>query len=276
MKKGQFSGAYWLRYANFTGTSGSGSGTGSAAHTLSVVSANTTMGKATFTRLFSSNDQNHSQTEEPGRGSSDIKTYPSGSMFRAQATAFAGYKFVGWKTNIDGVGNTSVNPIEFTLVKNTTLTAQFEPLNGGGNGGNGGNTSHTVNVRWDRQMGNVTANGLTPGESAGSARLTANAGDTVKLTATPGSGYHFVKWTGGPSNGKETNPEYTFQVNNNYDITAVFAADQNGGGSGGNNSQVTPVVNATGFNLKAFVKKWWWLLLIAAWVVYDSTKGGRK
>ncbi len=119
MKKGQFSGAYWLRYANFTGTSGSGSGTSSVAHTLSVVSANTTMGKATFTRLFSSNDQNHSQTEEPVRGSSDIKTYPSGSRFRAQATAFAGYKFVGWKTNIDGVGNTSVNPIEFTLVKNT-------------------------------------------------------------------------------------------------------------------------------------------------------------
>ena len=53
-------------------------------------------------------------------------------------------------------------------------------------------------------------------------------GATVTLTATPNSGYHFVRWE---ENGTEvsTSATYTFAVSRNCALTAVFAQNSSGG-----------------------------------------------
>ncbi len=69
----------------------------------------------------------------------------------------------------------------------------------------------------------VSVNATTGGTASGGG--TCRDGDSITITATPSNGYHFVKWT---ENGSEvsTSASYTFTVNADRNLTAVFEEDE--------------------------------------------------
>lgn len=67
-------------------------------------------------------------------------------------------------------------------------------------------TTYTVTATCDPQYGIVTGSG------------TYFEGESVTLTATPNSGYTFIRW----SNGKTDNP-YTFAASEDITLTAQFS-----------------------------------------------------
>ena len=50
--------------------------------------------------------------------------------------------------------------------------------------------------------------------------VTESCGTTVTISATPKTGYHFVKWSDG-----DTNANRTIVVTGNISLTAIFAVD---------------------------------------------------
>ena len=91
-----------------------------------------------------------------------------GSTLTLTARPATGYKFVKWND-----GNTD-NPRTVTVTHNATYTATFEKL------------SYTISA-------NVSPSGAGTVEGAG----TYEYGSTATLTATPATGYKFVKWNDG-------------------------------------------------------------------------------
>ena len=279
-----YSGAYSRRFSNYSADADNAPSTGAATgYNLSVTSGEPTMGETVLTQLSAPNLVN-SSVETPNtpavRG-----LYAAGVEMKAQAKAYNGYRFVQWQTNIDGVGYTSRNPLEFKVTKDTWLIARFERMPAA--------LTKTASINWDGSMGRVNGNGLVLDDTgrANSGTLSATQGSSVTITAIPLSGYHFVKWHGAPVDGK-TSATVTFQMNNDYNIRAEFAADNpntgNGGSNGGNGgggggaivdtpSVETPTVTGKTNTSKAmaFVKKWWWAILIVAYIVYKE-KGGLK
>ncbi|MCQ2293514.1 MAG: hypothetical protein MJZ54_05725 [Bacteroidaceae bacterium] len=120
-------------------------------------------------------------------------TYEEGKTVTVTATPKSGYRFVKWS---DG---TTANPYTFKATKDVTLTATFEKIPP---------TTYTITVKSSNTtMGTVSGGG------------TYEEGKTVTLTATPKSGYRFVKW----SDGSTANP-YTFKATKNVTLTASFEA----------------------------------------------------
>lgn len=291
MNRRPYQGAYSRRFSNYSAankeTSGSAAGTATGFN-ISCSTAEPEMGEVKLTQISMPSGSVIS-ADQPGTSAPATRgAYAAGCNYRAEAKPFAGFRFVQWQTNIGNDGNThnfNTRVVEFKLEKDTWLIARFEKAQGAGD------TSKTANVSWDGSMGRVTGNGLVLSDTgrANSGVLTANAGSTVTLTASPLAGYHFVKWQGVPVDGKTTET-VSFQMNNNYNIKAVFAADNPNsgggnvvGGGGGGGSVITdqpvdqPTVTGGKTNtgkVKAFVKKWWWAILIVAYVVYKE--GGKK
>ena len=120
-------------------------------------------------------------------------TYEEGQTVTLTATPKSGYRFVKWS---DG---TTANPYTFKATKDVTLTATFEKIPP---------TTYTITVTSaNTTMGTVSGGG------------TYEAGQTVTLTATPYSGYRFVKW----SSNRTDNP-YIFKITTNIVLTACFEA----------------------------------------------------
>ena len=118
-------------------------------------------------------------------------TYEEGKTVTLTATPKSGYRFVKWS---DG---STANPYTFKATKDVTLTATFEKIPP---------TTYTITVTSaNTTMGTVSGGG------------TYEEGKTVTLTATPKSGYRFVKW----SDGTAANP-YTFKATKNVTLTANF------------------------------------------------------
>lgn len=116
-----------------------------------------------------------------------------------------------------------------------------------------------VTVNYDHTMGQVTFESLIDGS------VSVKKGDSVKLTATPNSGYRFIKWQGVKAVTKETSPTIDFVVNHDVNIEAVFAKEDKpaaggagNGGNGGNGSDglqhESPVVSS--------IRKYWWVIAI--------------
>lgn len=133
------------------------------------------------------------------------------------ATPDAGYSFAGW-TIVAGNGSTSSsssNPITRSLrVKSHdnegdyipyyipyTYTANFTPNQP---------TTYTVTTDSSPAAGGTTTGG---GQYA--------SGSTCTVTATPNSGYYFVKWTSSDGEVTTENP-HTFTVTKNITWTAKF------------------------------------------------------
>lgn len=286
MYRPAYSGAYSRRrFSNYSATEKETVGTETTGFTLAVACNDPSMGRVNVKQLTDVSPLSSQSAAQDGPASRGV--YAAGHKFRAEALPATDCRFVKWETNIDGVGNTATNPLEFKLTKNTTLVAHFEKV------GSPTPSTRTANVTWDGKMGRVNGNSLVLDDTArtGSGVVTASQGSSVTLTASPLAGYRFVKWRGAPVDGK-TSSTITFQMNSNYNIKAEFAAEDPGNGGGGGGSVIgggggggsptdTPSPTVTTVSkketgVKAFVKKWWWAILIVAYVVYKEMKGGSK
>ncbi|MBP5642729.1 MAG: M6 family metalloprotease domain-containing protein [Bacteroidales bacterium] len=123
-------------------------------------------------------------------------TYEEGATCILTATASTGYTFVNWTKNGTQV---STNPTySFTVTQSASYVANF--------------TLNTYEIT-------VSANPAEGGTVTGANTYT--HGTTATLTASPNTGYSFVKWT---KNGTQvsTNPTYSFTVTQSASYVAHF------------------------------------------------------
>lgn len=128
-------------------------------YNVSVLPANSTMGRAFFHEVFSTEELNNGQ-------------YVLGTNLIAEAIPNSGYKFKAWND-----GN-NANPYGITVTRDISLLAFFEPVSS--------STTYTVSVSSaNNSMGTVLGGG------------TYEEGQTATVTATPKSGYKFTRWSNG-------------------------------------------------------------------------------
>ena len=125
-------------------------------------------------------------------------TYNQGQSCTVTATANSGYTFTNWTEN-GSVVSTQASYI-FSVNSNRTLVANFQAQS----------QDYTITV-----SANPTDGGTVNGGG------TYQQGQSCTVTATPASGYTFVRWT---ENGTQvsTNASYTFTVTNNRTLVAQF------------------------------------------------------
>ena len=112
------------------------------------------------------------------------------------ATANNGYSFTNWTENGNVVSTNA--SYSFTVTGNRTLVANFQMQ------------SYTITATADPANGGTVSGGGT-----------FNYGQNCTLTATPATGYNFVRWT---KNGQQvsTNATYTFNVTESAAFVAQF------------------------------------------------------
>ena len=125
-------------------------------------------------------------------------SYQQGQSCTVTATANAGYTFTNW-TEGGNVVSTNAN-YTFTVTGNRTLVANFQaqPQN------------YTISV-----SANPTNGGTVTGGG------TYQQGQSCTVTASPGNGYTFLRWTEN-GNSVSTNANYTFTVTGNRTLVAQF------------------------------------------------------
>jgi len=131
-----------------------------------------------------------------------------------------GYHFVKW-TEADTTYSTEAS-ITVQATGNRTLTAQFELSSYDVTA----SVANTADVRGTVQINYTDVDGQSQITAAGAtAQATAQNGSTSTLTATPATGYHFVKWQN--ANGTQVSTENPLSVTSAVDtaFTAVFAPD---------------------------------------------------
>lgn len=193
----------------------SGTGTGSYTVNMTNLSPNTTY----YVRAYAINSQGTGYGEEVHFQTSQMPTYtisvsanPSnggtvtgggtfqqGQSCTVSATAATGYNFLKWTENGQQV-STNAN-YTFNVTGNRTLVAQFQTQ------------SYTISASASPSNGGTVSGGGTY-----------NHGQNCTLTASPATGYTFVKWT---KNGTQvsTNASYTFTVTGSASYVAHFQAN---------------------------------------------------
>jgi uncharacterized repeat protein (TIGR02543 family) len=144
----------------------------------------------TLTATFAIKQYTVSLTAGTGGTVSGAGNYNHGQSATITATPSAGYDFVKWSDN-----NTNASR-SITVTSNVTLTATFAIK------------QYTVSL---------TAG--TGGTVSGAGNY--NHGQSVTITATPSSGYNFVKWSD-----NNTNASRSITVTGNVSLTAQFSAIQ--------------------------------------------------
>ena len=130
------------------------------------------------------------------------------------ATANAGYSFEGW---YDGETLLSIeNPHKFTLSSDITITAKFKQ-----------EAAHTV-LGFIKSgcegMGTVS---VSPTGTAVEGGYKFNHGTEVTLKASPAKGHEFVRWEDANGNSLSTNAAYSFTINEDCAVYAVFKVMEN-------------------------------------------------
>ena len=128
--------------------------------------------------------------------------YAAGSSVTLKATANSGYRFVGWMEGDQTVSTDTT--YAFPANSNRSLNAQFEKV-------------YTVTV-------NASGGGTATGGG------TYAEGDTVTLTATPDSGYHFDGWNIVSGTVTIQNNQFNMPAGN-VEIQAIFDRNSSGGSS---------------------------------------------
>ena len=125
-------------------------------------------------------------------------TYEYGQNCTLRAISNNGYEFVNWTENGEQV-STSAN-YTFPVTRNRTLVAHFQER------------SYTISVSANPSIGGIVS---------GSGSF--NNGQTCTVSATPATGYIFIKWT---ENGAEVSMDanYSFVVTRNRSLVAWFQA----------------------------------------------------
>lgn len=167
---------------------------------------------------------NISATADPHEGGTIIGagSYQQGQSCTIKATPASGYSFLNWTEGGSQV-STDLN-YTFTVEGNRTFVAHFQIQ------------SFTISI---------SSNPSDAGMISGGGSF--NYGETCTVTATPNTGYTFLRWT---ENGAQvsTNPNYTFTVNSSRTLVAQFQAmsynistsanpPEGGGASGGGTCQ---------------------------------------
>jgi hypothetical protein len=124
--------------------------------------------------------------------------YDSGTSVKLTATAKAGWRFDHWEGALSG----AANPATLVMSDNKSVTAVFEQ----------GVIQYTLGVTVEGE-GTVTLD--PPGG-------TYDVGTSVKLTATPDAGWHFVRWEGDAGG---TSATTTVTMTRDRSTTAVFEPD---------------------------------------------------
>ncbi len=159
----------------------------------------TVTASASYVAVFTPNSYTISASANPTAGGtvSGAGAYNYGTSCTLTATPAAGYSFVRWTENGSQV-STNAN-YTFTVTGNRTLVANFTQQN------------YTISVNASPSSGGTVAGGgvFTYGQSC-------------TVTATPATGYTFVRWT---KNGTQvsTNASYSFTVTESATYVAVFS-----------------------------------------------------
>ncbi|MDR2693887.1 MAG: InlB B-repeat-containing protein [Chitinispirillales bacterium] len=129
-------------------------------------------------------------------------SYDAGASVSVTATAASGYTFTGWS----GASTSTSSPVTITMDGNKTLTANFA------------------------QTYTLTASASpSGGGSVSPSSGTYTSGTSVSVTATAASGYTFTGWSGASTS---TSSPVTITMNGDKTLTANFAQQSVGGGSG--------------------------------------------
>ena len=124
-------------------------------------------------------------------------SYAYNSYCTLSASAYAGYNFARWKK--DGSTVSTSSNYRFKVTSDGTYVADFEA------------ETYTISASASPSAG---------GSVSGAGEY--NYGSTCTLTATPNTGYSFVRWT---KNGSQvsTNASYSFSVSESASYVAVFS-----------------------------------------------------
>ena len=175
-------------------------------------------------------------------GSATSRIYNTGESVTLTAATDPCYTFKKWSN-----GSTS-RSITVTVTANATYTAQYEQ------------NTYTVTVTSaSTTQGTVK---IGSGTASGSVSTTANCGGSVTFSATPKTGYHFVKWSDGNTNATRTvtvNAAATYTASfaiNTYTLTVNSANTAQGTVTGGGtyNHGATATLKATPKTGYHFVK----------------------
>ncbi|MFJ1331629.1 InlB B-repeat-containing protein [Capnocytophaga canimorsus] len=129
------------------------------------------------------------------------QTVNAGTEVTLQATPKTGYRFVGWAVGTPSFIVANDNPYQPAINENVRFIAVFEPL--------------PLQIT---AKSNNTAWGSVSPESQ-----TLNAGQTAKVTAMPVAPHKFKHWVNTATQAVvSTQAEYSFTVNENSSLTAVF------------------------------------------------------
>ena len=164
----------------------------------------TVTGNRTLVANFQAQSQNYNITvsANPANGGNVTGggSYNQGQSCTVTATANSGYTFTNWTEN-GSVVSTQAN-YTFTVTGNRTLVANFQAQ------------SQNYNIT-------VSANPANGGSVTGGGVY--QQGQQCTVSATPASGYTFLRWT---ENGSQvsTNANYTFTVTGNRSLVAQFQA----------------------------------------------------
>lgn len=129
-------------------------------------------------------------------------TYAQGTIVNITASAKTGYQFKNWSGDASGTSPTT----SVTMNTNKSVTANFELV------------SYTITISKTPEDG---------GEVSVSPGLTLHYGTSVTVTATPASGYKFVRWEGEFTD--NTNPKTFSMPAENISLVAKFErVEENG------------------------------------------------
>ncbi len=158
----------------------------------------------TFHLSVTIDPENAGSVERPER---DIV---AGGKATFTATANPGFDFNGWYVNGELIS--TVNPYQFTNIQSDiNIVAKFNSLAA---------SVLTCSVKPGCEgMGAVT---VTPEGTVSGDSHTLTTGTTVILKATPATGHEFVRWENGSGANLSTNTTYSFTVNEDATVYAVF------------------------------------------------------
>ena len=126
-------------------------------------------------------------------------SFNAGAPVTVTATAKDDYRFKEWQENGNQVSTDA--SYSFIASENRVITAMFEEIV---------TTPTTYTIKIDTTSGGTVSGGGSYHD-----------GDTVTVTATPGSGYQFKEWIEGGQT-VSTQASYTFTAAANRELTAVF------------------------------------------------------
>lgn len=118
----------------------------------------------------------------PPNGVLDTAKYVDGTVATIQATANAGFEFIGWTGGT--VANANASTTTVTVTADTALTANFAPI------------AYSVNLDVLGSVGGTVSVSPAPNHPNGTDYL---LGTVITITATPEDGYVFNAWAGADS-----------------------------------------------------------------------------